>query len=80
MWILVALLVLIGPLPCLAGESYLDRSKVREAVPYGTTIEPRRPDENAAPPSVPGPESGRPGSPTPSSTIPDAGVRGQDRQ
>src|SRR5262249_35086188 len=27
-------------LPCLAGESYLDRSKARDAVPYGTSIEP----------------------------------------
>ncbi|MCI0637004.1 MAG: hypothetical protein L0206_24275 [Actinobacteria bacterium] len=26
--------------PALAADSYLDRSKVQEAIPYGTTIEP----------------------------------------
>src|SRR4029450_8286218 len=26
------------PLPCLAADTYLDRSKVREAVPYGTSL------------------------------------------
>ena len=37
----VFLLVLLAcpARPCLAGESYLDRSKVREATPYGTTVE-----------------------------------------
>jgi hypothetical protein len=78
-WIPVALLVLIGPLSCRAGETYLDRSKVREAVPYGTTIEQRPSDEKATPPSMPRRESGSPGGTTPASTIPDDGNRGPDR-
>jgi len=77
-WILVALLVLIGPLSSRAGDSYLDRSKVREAIPYGTTIEQRPSDEKATPRSVPGRESGQPGSTTSSSTIPDESGRDTD--
>jgi len=79
-WILVALLVSIGALPGRAGETYLDRSKVREAVPYGTTIEQHPADEKATPPSTPGRESGRPGSTTPPSTIPGDGGRGPERR
>jgi hypothetical protein len=36
-------------LPCLAGESFLDRSKVREAVPYGTDVEPAAPHGQTQP-------------------------------
>jgi hypothetical protein len=78
-WVLVAL-VLIGPLPCLAGETYLDRSKVREAVPYGTTIEQRPSEEKAAPHRVPERESGRTGSTAPATTIPDEHIPGPDRR
>ena len=38
-FLLLALLA-YPAVPCLAGDSYLDRSKVREAAPYGTEIEP----------------------------------------
>ena len=80
MWILVVMLVLIGPLPGRAGETYLDRSKVREAVPYGTTIEQRPSDEKATPPPAPQRESGRPTSAAPGTTIPDDGSPGKDRR
>ena len=80
MWILVALLVLIGPLSCRAGETYLDPSKVREALPYRTTIEQRPAEEKAVQPPLPERESGRPGSTTPSSTTPDDRVQGPDRR
>jgi hypothetical protein len=79
-WILVTLLVLIGPLPCQAGEGFLDRSKVHEAVPYGTTIEQRPSKEKATPHPVPERESGRPNSTAPGSTIPEDGGRAPDRQ
>jgi hypothetical protein len=47
-FLLLALLT-CPALPCLAGDSYLDRSKVREAVPYGTDIEPAAPHGRTQP-------------------------------
>ena len=39
--LVLAALLASGPAAnCLAGDGYLDRSKVQEAIPYGTTIEP----------------------------------------
>jgi len=62
---LVALLVVIWSLPCVAGESFLDRSKVREAVPYGTTIEPPPPEKKTTAPTTPDHDVGRPSTTTP---------------
>ncbi len=47
---LVALLLWSPALRCLAGDSYLDRSKVQEAIPYRTTIDaaPSHEDAGAA--------------------------------
>jgi hypothetical protein len=47
---LVALLLWGAALRCVAGDSYLDRSKAQEAIPYGTTIDapPPRKDAGAA--------------------------------
>lgn len=60
----VALLVAIGALPCAAGEGFLDRSKVHEAVPYGTTIKPPPAERTTVPSTLPDHEAGRPSSPT----------------
>lgn len=47
--VVLVLLLAWGPARrCLAGDSYLDRSKVQEAVPYGMTIEPPASPEGAA--------------------------------
>ena len=69
--LLVALLAWGLPLPCLAGESYLDRSKVREAVPYGTTIEPPPSPQGTKPAAEPddGTRHTAPASSVTSSTI-----------
>jgi len=61
---LVALLLVIWSLPCVAGETFLDRSKVREAVPYGTTIEPPSPEKKTTAPTTPEHDAGRPSSTT----------------
>ena len=69
MW-LVALLLVIWSLPCVAGESFLDRSKVREAVPYGTTIEPPPPEKKTTAPTPPDPNAGRPSGTTSGGSAP----------
>jgi len=74
----VALLVAIGSLPCWAGEGFLDRSKVHEAVPYGTTIEPPPAERKTVPPTLPDHEAGRPSSSAPGSGAPGA-TGGDDR-
>jgi len=62
-----------APPSCLAGDTYLDRSKVREAVPYGTTIEP--------PPSTqgtkPADDARQPSGVTSSTIDPEAGQGGR---
>jgi hypothetical protein len=66
----VALLVAIGSLPCLAGEGFLDRSKVHEAVPYGTTVESPPAGRTTVPSTLPDHEAGRPSNPTPGGSAP----------
>ena len=73
----VALLVAIGSLPCAAGEGFLDRSKVHEAVPYGKTIEPPPAERETVPPTLPDHVAGPPSSPTPGGSTP--GATGDDR-
>src|SRR5262249_11324809 len=70
---LVALLLVIWALPCAAGETFLDRSKVREAVPYGTTIEPPPPEKKTTPPPLRDQDAGRPSSSTSSGSAPGSG-------
>jgi hypothetical protein len=48
----------------VAGDSFLDRSKVREAVPYGTTIEPPPPEKKTTSPTPPDHDAGRASSTT----------------
>jgi hypothetical protein len=78
---LAALLLVIWSLPCVAGESFLDRSKVREAVPYGTTIEPRQSEQKTTMPTTPDHDAGRPSSTTSGHSAPGSieGDHGQDR-
>ena len=73
----VALLLAIGALPCSAAEGFLDRSKVHEAVPYGTTIKPPPAELKTVPSTLPDHEAGRPSSPTPGGSAP--GTTGDDR-
>jgi len=73
----VALLLAIGSLPCSAGEGFLDRSKVHEAVPYGTTIKPPPAKRKTVPSTLPDHQAGRPSSPPPGGGVP--GPTGNDR-
>jgi hypothetical protein len=77
--VLVALLLLIGPLACLAGDSYLNRSKVREAAPYGTTIEPPPAERKAAPAAGPDRDAGRPTGMTSTTVVPESMRGDRDR-
>ena len=74
----VALLLAIGALPCSAGEGFLDRSKVHEAVPYGTTITPPSTERKTMPSTLPDHETGRQGSPTPGGSAPGTMRDGRD--
>jgi len=78
---LVALLLVIWALPCAAGETFLDRSKVREAVPYGTTIEPPPPEKKTTAPTPRDHDTGRPSSTTSGGSAPGSSEdeRGRDR-
>jgi hypothetical protein len=80
----LVLLLLVAAPACLAGETYLDRSKVRDAVPYGTSIEPAAPQRKAAPPAGLDRDAGQPSGMTPSTLVPEAiehdRGRGSDRR
>ncbi len=82
--VLVALLLVAGSPACLAGEGYLDRSKVREAVPYGTTIEPPAAKRAPAPAAGRDRDTGQPSvttsSTNPSESTPNDRGRGPDRR
>ena len=81
--LLLGVLLACPALPCIAGDSYLDRSKVREATPYGTTIEP--PTTHEPTKATGEPDGGRPSrtSPPPrgktSTTVQPGSTQGGER-
>jgi hypothetical protein len=80
--LLLGVLLACPALPCLAGDSYLDRSKVREATPYGTTVEP--PTSHEPTKATGEPDGGRPSRTTPpksetSTTVQPGSTQGGER-